>query len=217
MTDLSTLALPAWAVPTSTREDGVVNQRIEIPDLWWQAQLSARSLPGTPPTGSALTRASVWAGDSDDFSLLWRTLAWGSGFQLRLNIQRLDSIATDLPRARKILTEAREAVGDPKAAYALLRSGKHNAIRWFGPSFFTKFLYFAGGGEADHPCLILDQVVATKLHDHCGWTSLVGNGPWPDYTYQRYCDLLARWAGERGCARDQIEHSLFKHSPPARA
>ncbi|MEU8636201.1 hypothetical protein AB0C38_28895 [Amycolatopsis sp. NPDC048633] len=71
---------------------------------------------------------------------------------------------------------------DPVRAVTLLRPGRHNRFRSFGPSFFTKFLYFAGGGAPEHRYLIPDRVVATALRDHCGWTapcSPAGPGP-PD-------------------------------------
>jgi hypothetical protein len=33
------------------------------------------------------------------------------------------------------------------------------------------------------------------------------------WTYQRYCDLLARWAGDLHCAPDEIERTLFTFGP----
>jgi hypothetical protein len=38
-------------------------------------------------------------------------------------------------------------------------------------------------------------------------------GPWPAYTYQRYCDLLARWAQDYHRAPDEIERTLFTRGP----
>ncbi|MEU3642239.1 hypothetical protein AB0E59_02580 [Lentzea sp. NPDC034063] len=77
---------------------------------------------------------------------------------------RLTIIAADVPRCEDLLTRAADlSRSDPPSAFALLRPGNSNAIRYLGPSFFTKFLYFAGGGAPDHPCLILDRVVATRL------------------------------------------------------
>jgi hypothetical protein len=99
----------------------------------------------------------------------------------------------------------------------MLRPGGRNEIRSLGPSFFTKFLYFAGGGSPDHPCLILDRVVATALRDHCGWTSLHPTGPWPAETYRRYCGLLARWAQDYHCAPDELERTLFDGEPKQRS
>ncbi|WP_181771248.1 8-oxoguanine DNA glycosylase OGG fold protein [Amycolatopsis pittospori] len=209
-TELSTLSLPDWAVPTSPRRDTVDAHAIRIRHRWWQDAVTARKLPGPAPTAPTLTRADVWKSDGDVFALLWRTLAWGSGSHLRQNSQRLNSIQKDVPRAEDLLTRAaEESRRDPERAYAILRPEKRNLITGLGPSFFTKFLYFAGGGAPDHPCLILDRVVATALREHCGWDSLHRAGPWPADSYGRYCGLLARWAEEHGCAPDELERSLF--------
>nr|WP_199443592.1 hypothetical protein [Umezawaea beigongshangensis] len=148
------------------------------------------------------------------FTLLWRVLAWGSGNHLRQNARRLDSIAADVPRAEKLLAEAADrSRHDPTGAYATLWPDNRSAIRFLGPSFFTKFLYFAGGGAPGHPCLILDRVVATALRDDCGWTSLNPAGSWTAQTYQRYCDLLTRWTGEHHCVPDELELRLFTGTP----
>ncbi|MDQ2589143.1 8-oxoguanine DNA glycosylase OGG fold protein [Saccharothrix yanglingensis] len=195
----------------------VGDHAIAIREQWWREAVSARGLPGTPPVGPTLTRAQVWAPAGDVFTLLWRVLAWGSGGHLRQNARRLDSIAADVPRAEGLLTEAADrARHDPAGAYAVLWPDNHSAIRSLGPSFSTKFLYFAGGGAPEHPCLILDRVVATALRDHCGWASLNPAGSWPAHTYQRYCDLLARWAREHHRAPDEIEHILFAGAPEDR-
>lgn len=209
MTDLTTLALPVWAVPVRPRDEAVDRHLVRIRERWWQAAITTRDLPGEPPSGPTLTRAGVWAAD-DVFTLLWRALAWGSGSHLRLNSRRLNAIAADVPLAQRVLTTAAElSRHDPAGAYLVLRPNGRNAFPSLGPSFFTKFLYFAGGGDPAHPCLILDRVVATALRDRCGWTSLHRTGPWPSATYQRYCDLLARWARESGHAADELEKRIF--------
>lgn len=219
MTDLATLALPAWAVPARPRRAAVDEHVIHIKGEWWRDAVSSRSLPGTSPAGPTITRADVWAAASlDVFTLLWRTLAWGSGRYLRQNARRLDAIAADVPRVEDLLSRAAaESRRDPAAAYALLRPERRNEILWLGPSFFTKFLYFAGGGAPGHPCLILDRVVATRLRERCGWASLHRTGPWPAETYGRYCDLLARWAYDNRCAPDEIERTLFAGEPEERS
>ncbi|MGW6443383.1 8-oxoguanine DNA glycosylase OGG fold protein [Lentzea sp. NPDC055074] len=201
MTDLSTLTLPAWETPDQCP--------VEINPGWWHDEISRRGLPGTPPSERLLTRDDV-RGAGDVFTLLWWSLAWGAGLRLRLNARRLDSIARDLPRCEELLTKAADlSRHDPFAAYSLLRPGHSNAIRYLGPAFFTKFLYFAGRGAPGHPCLILDSRVATVLRERCGWDSLHRTGPWPAETYERYCGLLARWAQESGRAADTIEFMLF--------
>lgn len=148
---------------------------------------------------------------------LWQVLAWGAGTGARNNRRRLSSVAADLPGAVEALRGACALAGnDPEAAYARMLSGRRQpVIGGFGPAFFTKVLYFAGHGVADHPCLILDDRVAGALRDRCGWDSLRTGGGWPVVTYGRYCDLLSRWAGEltqdvnRDVAGDELERWLF--------
>jgi hypothetical protein len=84
------------------------------------------------------------------------------------------------------------------------------AIPELGPAFFTKYLYFAGGGAASHPCCILDENVALALHQACGWQSLPTKN-WLATAYERYAALLARWVIEHRLARvDVIERWLFE-------
>ena len=156
MTDLTTLTPLAWALSSRPRRVTVDNHTVAVRERWWHEAIGARGLPGTPPAGPTLTRAEVWAPADTVFTLLWRALAWGSGRYLRQNTRRLDSIAADVPRAEKLLaTAAEKSRHDPAAAYTVLRPADRNEIRALSPSFFTKFLYFAGGGAPDHPCLIL--------------------------------------------------------------
>jgi hypothetical protein len=191
----------------------VCDQKIEIRVGWWQREIRSLGLPGEPPSADVLSRADVWSRHDDVFTLLWYALAWGSGRYLRQNKGRLTAIAADAERARALLTEAaRLSRTDPRAAFAVLRPGEWNAVKHLGPSFFTKFLYVAGGGDPAHPSLILDRRVATSLHA-AGWTSLHRSGPWPADTYARYCDLLQRWAGEHDRAPDELERTLFNGRP----
>ena len=213
-TDVTTLELPSWAVPREPREVAVAAQSIDIRTEWWRHEIYSRGLPGDPPDAASLTRADVWSRSADVYTLLWYALAWGAGRYLRQNVRRLVVIAEDVQRCGELLTEAAERSGkDPEAAFAILRPVRTNAIKHLGPSFFTKFLYFAGGGNPEHPSLILDRRVATSLRDECGWDSMDRVGPWPADTYRRYCDLLQRWAADHHCAPDELERTLFAGKP----
>ena len=99
MTDLSALPLPLWALPTVPRRLAVEQHRIRIQADWWRETLDRLELPGARPAGPTLTRAEVWVPSDDVFTLLWRTLAWGSGSHLRQNVRRLKSIQADVPAA----------------------------------------------------------------------------------------------------------------------
>lgn len=205
---------------------------------WWNSSLSERGLPGGPVTGlsaasgvvdsgrQVITRGHVFslaAGAADDpdaaLRLLWHALAWGSGLKYRLDHQRMDSIADDLPGTSEALAAAaRLSRVSPAEAYRRLYAGDRTLIGSLGPAFFTKYLYFAGGGKADHPCLILDSRVAASLVGQ-GWISLNPGGAWPASTYERYVNLLNRWrreltdqAGHEPRA-DLIERWLFDSHP----
>jgi hypothetical protein len=104
---------------------------------------------------------------------------------------------------------------DAAAAYRQLQPYR-NAVSHLGPPFFTKFLFYAGGGS-----LILDSMMARSLRRDCGWTSLTGLYTWPASEYVAYCELPSRWAGElsdadaREAVRpDKIEYVLFRAGRP---
>ncbi|MDX8147515.1 hypothetical protein SK854_35765 [Lentzea sp. BCCO 10_0061] len=117
------------AVPRSPRDETVLEHHsVLIRTEWWRDELGARHLPGRPPSGDRLTRADVWAPGDDVFTLLWRTLAWGSGSYLRLNARRLTSIAADVPRCENLLTRAADlstALRPPRSRC----SGRGTAMR----------------------------------------------------------------------------------------
>lgn len=230
-TDLTLLTLPpeARAALVVPRAERIHGHLISVPVAWWNAELSSRGLLGAPLTAVAdgagrtvISRAALFSmaagpmeSEEDVFRLLWHVLAWGSGAKVRNNHRRLDGIRQSTTVAAAALREAAcLARTDPEAAYRRLFSGTR--LPYLGPAFFTKYLYFAGGGFPDHPCVILDSQVADALNRRCGWHSLRSGGNWPSETYQRYCTLLTRWAREetdrsgRQVCPDEIERWLFE-------
>lgn len=142
-------------------------------------------------------------------TLLWNTLAWGSGTRNRNNRTRIQSMAEDPAGKVAVLREAATLCWtDPEGAYALLHRGRRATIRGLGPAFFTKVLYVAGAGAPDHPSLILDARVARALRA-AGWESLP-TGEWLSSDYKRYAELVERWTEEHQVARrDLVERWLF--------
>ncbi|THA70714.1 hypothetical protein E6P78_09080 [Streptomyces sp. A0958] len=229
MTSISLLELPTAcrAALAGHRSERVHGHTVPIAAAWWNAETAAARLPGAPvaePGVAGLSRGDLFVeapgldagSDEELLRFLWRVLAWGSGMKLRLNRARIQAVAADRASAvaalREALRVARE--DDPARAYEVLRPRGRNAVAYLGPAFSTKVLYFAGGGELGHPCVILDSRVAVTLRNTCGWRSL-GVGGWPAGTYARYCALLGRWAREesgrlgRDVGRDEIERWLF--------
>ena len=125
--------------------------------------------------------------------------------------------ANDPNRASQLLTEAWRSVrdmGDPEASYAILTTARGvGRIKWLGPAFSTKFLYFAQGVAATPTHLILDKVVSTKLQA-TAWPDAPTAG-WRPSTYGAYCSLMQHWTAEasdrsgRDVSPDEIEFTVF--------
>jgi hypothetical protein len=219
----------------------VRDQFVYVDPAWWEQKISAAGLPAaaltTAPrsetdTRPVITRSQVFntarrlrdGDDSDEavMSLLWHALAWGTGRRYRQNERRINAMRSQ--GSVDLLRSAAEAsTVDPRAAYSMLIRSGGGRIDGLGPSFFTKFLYFAGAGDAGHPCAILDANVARALH-HNGWTSLrPGWDNWYTDTYVSYVELLQRWARElsqrvaRPVAPDELEYALFQLREPQRS
>ena len=219
-TDVTALELPQWAVPREPRAVAVAGQSIKIRTGWWRHEIESRGLPGRPPEAAALTRAEVVAADiarrstcSPCCGTRWRGARAGTCGKTSA---AWTSIAEDVAARGDALTEAAEPSATTRLRRTPCCAGGTQRHQGLGPSFFTKFLYFAGGGAPDHPCLILDRLVATALRDHAAGTPCTAPARGRAQTYPRYCDLLARWARERHRAPDEFERTLFTGTPPAR-
>ncbi|TNC16611.1 hypothetical protein FHE66_14640 [Georgenia sp. 311] len=147
--------------------------------------------------------------------LLWHSLAWGTGQRHRNNKRRITSVlaADDAPRV--LMLAAATSRRDPAEAFAILRPGGRNRFSWLGPNFFTKYLYFAGGGSPDHPCMIVDQFVRETLGQATGDVRF---GYISQYSVTHYVETLeqlnlyARAAGDllaREVAGDEVERWAF--------
>ena len=230
-TETSQLALPErfrdkLREPRSVRIDEHEGHGINV--TWWNEQLERRGLRGGPVHAhdgatsgrdATISRSDVFAladgarVDPDEaLRLLWHALAWGSGPALRHSRRRLDAAARVPSLGRSLMRIADLPRADVEGAYDAVSPSR--LLPHLGPSFGTKYLYFAGGGIPQHPWLILDRRVALSLRDECGWASL-GTSGWPGWTYRRYCELLARWAHEesarlqRQVGADEVERALF--------
>jgi hypothetical protein len=237
-TDLSGLPCPSlvFDAVSGDRYSFIQCHGFDIDLDWWNTRIDLRGLPGGPISGTRegirISSGSARIERQDLFSLadeacstplgalslLWHSLAWGSGIKRRQDNKRLESVAANVESISSGLQDAAmRSREDCRAAFLLCcPRPNRNLVKYLGPAFVTKFLYFAGAGQPDHPCLILDNRVATTLHDQAGWDSLdtSGAGNWPSETYQRYCDLLHRWSLEesqtgRVIYPDELERALF--------
>jgi hypothetical protein len=202
---------------------------------WWHGQLVANGMDSVAlspdPTGSgavALTRGALFTLatrpgtlDTDEglLGLLWHVVWWGSGWKHPRVAPKIRSFADPADRKSHLqrLREATHAAqdGELKEAYQSLQPGSKAAIPNLGPSYFTKFLYFATGGG---PALIIDQRAVESLlalhkprilHHASGWSA---------DEYVDYCETLEEWAASltaanRPCQADELERALFAGKP----
>lgn len=147
--------------------------------------------------------------------LFWQSLAWGTGNSHRNTPGRIASVAANEEHAALLLRDAaRLAVTDPKAAFLKLQPGRP-ALKSWGPNFFTKYLYFTGGGALDHPSLIVDARVLATLAETTGnpvFRPLSTN--YSVHTYLAACEVMRTWADrlsspERTVGADEIERWAF--------
>ena len=218
-TPLTEIHLPERAI-TQLREvdasEWIDNHAIAVGRDWWTKALQAHGLTDTI-TGEVIRRADIFTLDDASASpaaaltVLFNALAWGSGDKRRNNKARIAAIAANPDTAAALLQHAAAlSHDDPMTAYDVLYPNNRTAISDLGPAFFTKYLYFAGAGNPDHPCCILDENVALALQKACGWHSLPLKG-WLASAYDRYATLLGHWVDEHQLGRrDVIERWLFE-------
>lgn len=230
MTATAAKEIQAW-IDGRPRENIIHPHGVTVSLAFWEA---IEGLPGAPLTGGPsrlgkvhidrgqiFTMADAAVTDSTGtaaLKMLWHALAWGSDQRNYNNPGRIASIAKDPVAAGQLLHKAAKASRvDPEKAFMLLhpKPGK-NAISSLGPNFSTKFLYFAGAGRVDHPCLIVDKRVMAELHRRT--EDSVFLPPGTNYGFFRYEAALAQmtaWAreastAERMVAPDEVEMWAFR-------
>lgn len=209
--------------------DTVLTTKYHVDAGRWQRELAGRGLDlpegtlGSVDGWIRLSRADILLladptpTQRGAMDLLWYSLAWGLGSRAPRLAARLDAVAKDPQRVAELVAGAWTLTRDganPAVCYAaLLTSRGRPRVSWLGGAFATKVLYFAHGTQTAPRNLILDKVVADKLRP-IAWETAPTTAWWPD-TYQTYCDLMSRWAGEaseragRSVEADEIEGALF--------
>ena len=147
--------------------------------------------------------------------LFWQSLAWGTGNSHRNTPGRIASVAANEEQAALLLRDAAGlAATDPEAAFLKLQP-RRPALKSWGPNFFTKYLYFAGGGALDHPSLIVDARVLATLNETTG--DMAFRPRYTNYsvaTYVAACNIMRTWAAElssqeRRVGADEVERWAF--------
>ena len=134
-------------------------------------------------------------------------MAWGFGSQTGYGTWRTARMLRFPDAPRRLLTAARAVhEGGALAGYAELASYTRCRIKWLGPAFGTKFLYFCSRPE--DRALILDSVVAGFLNRENN--AELSPVPWSLATYTRYMSMMRARASELGVTADELEQCLFE-------
>jgi hypothetical protein len=181
---------------------------------WWPGELDdCPTVAGRPrvdrSTVFGISRRSDTTGGRRH--LLTTALVWGTGTKAQSVARRArifaETSARDIDaRLEAVLGVLREE--GAIAAYYAFNNG--HRMRFLGPAFFTKVLYFAGHEQcvgAWRP-LILDSVVARALRAAETGDKWPGGG-WTTPCYSRYLSLAHDHARQAGVLPDQIEAALF--------
>lgn len=145
---------------------------------------------------------------ADALNFFVAVYSWGVGTYAR-GVSRGLRVLEDKDAGKKILSALgtlRESDFDPRVGYAALNSYDQEKIKYLGPAFFTKLLYFYSHGRMSRRTntpLILDQYVARSLGCRSwGWTSA---------QYAEYILVVdeARALLEDNISSDVVEYVLF--------
>jgi hypothetical protein len=205
-------AVASWRERGSPPQPGIPWPR----DRWLEDFPSFRDLVRRlPPTldREAVAAVARRASSSDRAALdaLVAVMAWGHGdrpyAQFRgLVLMRQPRIASKLQAVASEL-DAKGAI----AGYRLLMGDAQ--INGLGPSFGTKFLYFAQD-PADRPrALIHDRVIGTWLVNVAGLP--LKSEPSSVDRYAGYLRQMHAWADELACEPDEVEMCIFRAIQPA--
>lgn len=204
-----------WVL-SQTIEFDPTYRKVRLPDLrMWPPELDE-----CPPYGKhhGVDRRRVFtiadravATPEDPWSathLLVAAVLWGTGTRPRNATLRLRCLHDEATPSK--LTAAIKNVRQSGAVsgYQSMQWGGANKINDVGPSFFTKFLYFAGWDSKPYlwQPLIMDDYVLRALNRVTGakWAEGASDD------YGRYLDLAKDWAFELGTSEDAIERRLFQ-------
>lgn len=216
-------------VRTNPRIQAIDQHGFNLNLKYWNSRIE--HLPGAPIRGldgdaerGHISRGSVFSmadaaceDESNDaaYALFWHTLAWGTGSSHRNTQQRIASVELDVSTIGAALRHAAIlSRKNPGAAFRTLQPGRP-LIKWLGPNFFTKFLYFAGAGNPEHRCLIVDKRVLATLSRYTDKPLSPKHGSGYSYkTYSTAIDLMVDWATqvsttERQIGFDEVERWAF--------
>ncbi|MFI5649271.1 hypothetical protein [Kitasatospora sp. NPDC051705] len=190
-----------------------------LPDAtWWPPELNDCPRVARWPRVDRRTVFSIAcrAGTAEtNRHLLVAALVWGTGTKAR-GVQRRGQIFAHISAAEfdARLGAALTALREKGAAEAYWALNNDHKIPHLGPAFFTKVLYFAGGGAVPgpHRPLILDSFVSSVLKELELVDERWPDSGWKTNQYRQYLGVVHDLARQRSVRPDQIEVALFRRS-----
>jgi len=197
-------------------EEQVRGQEVQFfADQWLKRWPEALDVPEFLTPGARLSvnrqeifdRASEVSSPEGALELFVWILGWGTGTKAR-SIGRSAPALHD-PNLKDRLWRSFSTVQEAGAveAYRRLYSWDENRIKYFGPAFFTKWIYFAAYDSWDGPSpapLILDKWAAKALD----WPTT----GWSSSKYGQYLDIAEQiretWASDMNT--HVVEYALFQ-------
>ncbi|HUR75918.1 MAG TPA: hypothetical protein VMZ00_16670 [Sporichthya sp.] len=196
------IAVPSSRLPGDWPTDP--DQIFELPGYWREAA----EMPGDVRERGSLAREHLWEmadqagqGDRPWTEVMIASFAWGyvsapyGPFRLR---RILTDAANSAVLESSLLAAAGELHQDAISAYRLLRTRREDGgvrLKWYGPAFFTRFLFAAGG--PGRPACILDQVRADAVRRFTDDPSLLRGSDWSTEEYAFYVGFVHELAACR--------------------
>ncbi|POH73455.1 8-oxoguanine DNA glycosylase OGG fold protein [Arthrobacter glacialis] len=216
-------------IQANPRSQAIDQHGFDLNLKYWNSHIG--HLPGVPVRGiggdterGRVSRGSLFAmadpACEDEsyeaaYALLWHTLAWGTGSSHRNTKQGIASVEQDVSGIGSALRLAASlSRTDPEADFRTLQPNRP-LIKSLGPNFFTKYLYFAGAGNPEHRCLIVDNRVLATLSRYTEEPLTPKHGSGYGYkTYSTAIELMVDWATQlsttdRQVGFDEIERWAF--------
>jgi hypothetical protein len=182
-------------------------------DRWVDRVPEARALIAALPDKvdrDDVRAACVGASESPDAacSAFVAAMVWGYGWNVGYGPWRTRRVLDQTPNASERLARVASCLREQGAieAYRLLGGGAR--LKYLGPAFGTKYLYFCPQAPSGPPALILDRVVAAWLREHANLG--LNPVPWSPANYESYLDHVASWADKLGVQADVIERLVWQ-------
>jgi hypothetical protein len=134
-------------------------------------------------------------------------MVWGYG-RVGYGRDRTMKVLTDTPRSADRLLAAARTLAEDGALAAYRRLAGDCRLKWLGPAFGTKYLFFCQPPGQTPTALILDATVSEWFGLNAG--ILLKADVWSLSVYAAYLDQMHRWADELHCRAEDVELAIFR-------